>query len=91
MCILEKIFDGEFEPVNGRRPETPEYGALNKRLSVETEYWETTMDAEDFRRFETLLDILAEMGRHECFDSFKVGISLATEVIGLQKQMEPEE
>ena len=90
MSILERIFDGEFESVNGRRPLTPEYSALSKRMNVETEHWEKTMDADDFKQLETLFDIIAEMGKHECFETFKVGIALAAAVVSLQKQMDEE-
>ena len=91
MSILEKIFDGEFEPVNGRRPQSPEYGELNKQMTAETEHWEKTMSADDFARLEVLIDTIAGMGRHECFETFKIGIALATEVISMQRQVEKEE
>jgi len=86
MSILVKIFDGEFESVNGRRPKTPEYDVLCKKMSSEIEYLEKSISADDFKRLEKLINIIASMGRCECFETFRLGVALATEVINLQKK-----
>ena len=86
MSILEQIFDGRFESVNGRRPQAPEYNVLSKEMSADIEYLEKSISADDFKRLEKLINIIASMGRCECFETFRLGVALATEVINLQKK-----
>ena len=81
MNNLEAIFDGEYEAVNSRRPQSQEYDDLNKKMISEMEHWEKTMSAEDYQQLEYLVDIIAGMQKHDCFESFKAGISLAVDVV----------
>lgn len=89
--LLEALYAGEITPWQSALPKTDEHQALLKKIENEEHYFSEKMSSDDYKRFQSLEDLLTLADHLETADIYARGFALGTllmqEVMALRERL----
>ncbi len=79
--LLEELYNGNVFPNELIVPRDPEYTRLNAKISEAIETWREKLSADDFKRLDSLIDLVGESGYLVETDTFIYGFRLGAGIM----------
>lgn len=79
--LLEQLYGGEIYPAEKILVKTPEYKALNQKISEEKTYFHSILSPKDRERLEALGDMELQRSSAYAFENFVYGFRLGVGLI----------